>query len=60
MDYVKQIVTVSENENGLRLDNKIKVNPTIKVDKLIPENMLKILNDIKMFSIFIKRIKQKD
>lgn len=46
LDFVKYIITPQEQEPGFRVDTKVRISPTIVVNRIIPENMQILLSRI--------------
>ena len=46
LDFVKDVLTFGE-ETGLRLDYRVRTYDTIKVERIVPENLATILKMIK-------------
>lgn len=49
LDWVEQIVTPPENENGLRLDLEVKKPATIRVNSITFDNYVTILDKVRNY-----------
>ena len=50
MDFIDQLITPEENENGIRLDTKLNFPLTILATKITAQNCTNLLGQIKNIS----------